>query len=139
MSRNNNQNLILKNVQGDGANTRVCPRIIQVSHVSDATDITYSTTQLLGGMTIRYHPGANDTLPTGSDFVDVLSDPPVVGESFDFYIRNAASSDIIVNEGVGVSLLNEPVTISTLAGMKFKGIVTGNGTVDIYGLGELNY
>lgn len=138
MSRNNNQNLILKNVQGDGANTRVCPRIIQVSHVSDATNITYSTSQLLGGMTLRYHPGANDTLPTGSDFVDALNDPPV-GEAFDFYIRNMATSDIIVNEGVGVSLLNDPVSISTLSGHKFKGIITGDGTVDIYGLGELPY
>ena len=50
-----------------------------------------------------------------------------------------ASSDIAVNGGIGVTLLNEPVSISVLSGQKFKGVVTGGGTVDIYGLGELIY
>jgi len=136
MASNNNQNLIFRN-NNDGPNLKVFPEIITVAHASDSTDIVYEPSQLLGGMVLRYHPGANDTLPSGSDIIQTLSDPPV-GEAFDFYIRNMTTSDISLASGVGSTLDNSPSSIGIFQGQKYKGIITGAGTVDVYPLGLLD-
>lgn len=112
----------------------------EVSTVTTAGAVTYSVTQLLGGLVLRDPNGAGrtDIAPTAAQIITALN-KPTVGASFEFIIRNTADDAETITLGgspAGITY-SGTMTIAQNNTKKFLAVVTSPTAVTIYSLGTV--
>ena len=104
-----------------------------------AAAITYTVTQILGGLLLRNTNGAAraDLLPTVSNLVAAIEGCQV-GTAFEFTIRSAGAETITVTTNTGWTL-SGTMTIATANSKRFAAVITGMvpgaETATLYSLG----
>ncbi len=115
--------------------------IATVSTITTAGAATYTAAQLLGGLILRDPNGAgrSDVTPTAALLVAALTSP-VVGQSFEFTIRNTADAaeTITVTAGAGATL-SGPMTIAQNNSRQFLVVIDNVATpaYTLYSLGTV--
>ena len=108
-----------------------------------AAAVTYSVTQVLGGLILRDPAGAAraDLLPTAAALLDAIPDAEV-GTSFEFTIRNTADAaeTITVTTNTGLTL-SGTMTIAQNNSKRFlarfTNVTEGSEAVTVYSLGTV--
>jgi hypothetical protein len=139
--------------EGDLATVLLCGPVPAITAVpwqqatvttkTTAGAVTYTASELLGGLILRDPNGANrsDVTPTAESIVAGIQGV-VASSCFEFQIRNTADGDetITLTAGAGVTL-NGDMTVKRYNSRRFLAVVTnaGSGTeeVTIYSLGVL--
>ena len=134
------QDLFIPNAQAAYFSSLVYPTYT-VATETTAGAVTYSTTQLLGGLVLRDPNGAgrSDVTPTAAALVAAIQGARV-GLGVEFTIRNTADAaeTITVTAGAGVTL-SGTMTIGQNNSKRFLAVITnatvGSEAVTIYSLG----
>lgn len=111
------------------------------STISTADVVTYTATQLLGGLILRDPNGGarSDVTPTAALIIAAITQA-ATGNRFEFTIRNTADAaeTITITAGTDVTL-SGTMTIAQNNSKRFLVEVTGATTVTIYSLGTVVY
>lgn len=129
-----------------GAFPAVNDSVAHVSSVATKTTagvVTYTASELIGGMILRDPAGAGraDVTPTAAAIVAAIAGA-IVGSSFEFTIRNTADADetITITAGSGITL-SGTMTIGQNNSKRFLAVCTnvsdGTEAVTIYSLGTV--
>jgi hypothetical protein len=118
--------------------------MLSVNSIDDASNVSYSVAQVLGGFINRDPNGANrtDTLPTANQIIAGLggSTNVPVGTSVQLTIRNTADAleTITVEPGPGLTIIGDKDIVQNNM-KKFLIVVTSYNTISVYTLGSLDY
>lgn len=112
-----------------------------VTTIATAGAVTYSATEILGGLILRDPAGAGraDLMPTATALYSALEEPvKIAGASFEFTIRNTADAaetiTLTANTGVTIS---GTATIAQNNSKRFKVVFTDEDTAVVYSLGTV--
>jgi len=110
-----------------------------VTTVSTASAVTYTGTQIAGGLILRNTNGAGraDLFPTASQLYSAFGNPEV-GQTFNVIIRNTAGAaeTITMTTNTGLTL-SGTMTIAQNNQKEFLGVFTSPTAVTIYSLGTV--
>lgn len=113
--------------------------VFTVASDATAAAVTYTTTQVLGGLILRNTSGAAraDLLPTVASLVQAIEGIQV-GTGFEFVVRSAGAETITVTTNTGWTL-SGTMTIATLNSKRFMVVFTnitpGTEAATLYSLG----
>jgi ABC-type branched-subunit amino acid transport system ATPase component len=117
--------------------------LITVATKTTAAAVTFSTTEVLGGIILRDPNGAGraDLLPTAANLADAVQGA-MIGTGFEFTIRNTADAaeTITVTTNTGLTL-SGTMTIAQNNSKRFLAVFTnvtpGSEAVTVYSLGTV--
>jgi len=114
-------------------------RRVTVTTEATAGDVTFTATQILGGLILRDPAGGAraDLLPTAATIIAALGNP-AVGEAFEFTVRNTADANetITITTNTGLTL-SGTMTVAQNNSKRFLALVTAATTVTVYSLGTV--